>query len=228
MAERIIELNGAQRFIAGKMKNTNREYPQAVTCFDVDMTRLLDLKKQNDEAGIKVTVTAYIVKAYSMALRKNPLMNSRYIDGKIHQYDEINVGVAMAIDRGLIVPVVKRAETKSCKQISDEIKEFREKNRTGQLTMDDMAGGTCTLSSLGSGRNDIVLPMLNDDQCVMLGAGSIKKKPVVLEDGSIAAREIMNMSCTTNHCVVYGAEVGKFCGDMAEILENADEYLGNR
>ena len=88
-----------------------------------------------------------------------------------------------------------------------------------------MSGATCTISSLGNGKNDIVLPMLNDDQCVMLGAGSVKKKPVVLEDGSIAARDIMNMSCTTNHCIVYGSEVGKFCIDIAEILENAEKYL---
>lgn len=225
MGEQIVAMNPAQKFIAKKMKETNMNHPQAVTCFDVDMTALLDLKKRHRDAGRNITITAYLVKAYYIALSRNPLMNSRWIKDEIHQYDEFNVGIAMAIDRGLIVPVVKNTERKSCDEISDEIRSFKEKNSAGRLTMDDMSGATCTISSLGNGKNDIVLPMLNDDQCVMLGAGSVKKKPVVLEDGSIAARDIMNMSCTTNHCIVYGSEVGKFCIDIAEILENAEKYL---
>ena len=122
--------------------------------------------------------------------------------------------------------MVKNAEGKSCDEISDEIRLFwKEKNSAGQLTLDDMSGATCTISSLGNG-NDIVLPMLNDDQCVMLGAGSVKKKPVVLEDGSIAARDIMNMSWHDKS--LYSIRIRrwrKFCIDIAEILENAEKYL---
>lgn len=225
MGEHIIAMNPAQKFIAKKMRETNNNHPQAVTCFDVDMTALLQLKEKHKAQGRNVTITAYLVKGYQIALSRNPLMNSRWINNEIHQYDEFNVGIAMAMDRGLIVPVVKNVETKSCEQISDEIKIFKEKNANGKLTMDDMVGATCTISSLGNGKNDIVLPMLNDDQCVMFGAGSIRKKPVALENGDIVARDIMNMSCTTNHCIVYGSEVGKFCIDVAEILENAEKYL---
>lgn len=225
MGEHIVAMNPAQKFIARKMKETNNNHPQAVTCFDVDLTALLDLKQKHKVKGQNITITAYLVKAYQIALSKNFLMNSRWINNEIHRYDEFNVGIAMAMNRGLIVPVVKNVEVKSCKEISDEIRLFKDKNYSGQLTMDDMSGATCTISSLGNGKNDIVLPMLNDDQCVMLGAGSIKKRAVVLEDGSIVARDIMNMSCTTNHCIVYGSEVGQFCIDIAEILENAEKYL---
>lgn len=226
MGETVVKLTPAQKFIAKKMKQVNTECPQAVTAFDVDMTNLLALKKKQDEAGNKITITAYMIKAFALALQKSPIMNSRFIDNQIHMFDEFNVGVAMAVPRGLIVPVIKNVENKSCSTISQELKGLKEKFANNNLTADDMAGGTCTISSLGNGKNDLVLPMINEDQCVMLGVGSTKKKPVVMEDGSIVARDIVNISCTSNHCIVYGAEVGKFCADIAEIIENADKYLG--
>lgn len=225
MGKTVVKLNPAQKFIAGKMKQVHSENPQAVTAFDVDMTNLLALKKKHESEGSKITVTAYIVKAYVLALLRSPLMNSRYIDNEIHMYDEVNVGIAMAVPRGLIVPVIRNAESKSCSTISKELKELKEKFKNNQLSSDDMTEGTCTISSLGNGKNDLVLPIINENQCVMLGVGSTKKKPVVMEDGSIQARDIANISCTSNHCIVYGAEVGKFCSDIAEIIENADKYL---
>ncbi len=225
MGEKIVKLTPAQRFIAKKMKETVVNSPQATTCFDVDMGPVMALKEKLKAEGKNVTVAAFLVKAVALAVKENPKMNSRFINGEIHMYDEVNVAMAMAVPNGLIVPVIKNADTKDLVAISQDIKTLKEKVDAGKLGPEDMQGGTCSLTSLGNGRNDIVLPIVNDDITLLLGAGSTHKKPVVLDDDTIGIKNIANFSCNTNHCVMYGAEVGKFCTDFAEILENAEEKL---
>lgn len=214
-----------QRFIANKMKETVANNPQAVTCFDVEMGPIFDLKKKLEADGSKVTVAALLIKAASVALMKQPIMNSRFIDGEIHVYDEVNMGVAMAIPRGLIVPVIRNTEKKSCREISDELKEIKRKFESNSLTPEDMQGATATITSLGPGKNHICLPILNGDQTLMVGAGSTRRLPAEMDDGTIGIKEFMNISITSNHCIVYGAEVSEFCSVLGEIIEKASDYI---
>lgn len=225
MAEKIIKMTPMQKYNAKIMRETVVNNPQATSLFDADMGPLFALKKKYTESGEKYTVTTFLVKVLALAMKKSPDLNSRFVNNEIHVYDEINIGVATATHKGLIVPVIKNADLKTLKQITEEISSFRERFQKNKITIDDLQGGTVTISSLSSGRCDAMLPILNNNECLIIGVPRTKKIPVVLEDGKIVVKDIAKISVAINHCITYGTPSVAFANDFAEIIENIENYM---
>jgi pyruvate/2-oxoglutarate dehydrogenase complex dihydrolipoamide acyltransferase (E2) component len=154
-------------------------------------------------------------------LKEHPIINSSLIDNEIKIWEEINIGVAVAVEEGLIVPVVKNADRKSLVEISKEARALAEKARAGKLMPDDVAGGTFTITNLGAfgGGYGFGTPIINQPQAAILGTGAITERPVVRQ-GQIVIRPIMAYSFTFDHRVLDGAPAGRFMAALTQLLEN--------
>jgi pyruvate dehydrogenase E2 component (dihydrolipoamide acetyltransferase) len=162
------------------------------------------------------------VKIVSLALRKHPMLNSTLSEDGIHILNQINIGVAIALDEGLIVPVVRDIDKKGLSEISKEIEEMVQKARDKSLTPEAVHGGTFTLTNLGMFGVDTFTPIINPPQCAILGVGRIVKKPVVINN-EIVIRSMMCLSLSFDHRIVDGAPAAKFLQTISQLI--AEPYL---
>ena len=208
------------------MVASKRISPHTYTVGEVDMTRIVRFRDQikhkfEREKGFKLTYTHFILHATIMALRAHPLMNSSVEDGKIIQKHSINLGVAVALDSGLIVPVIKNAEDKNLLGLARRSNELASAAQSKKLLPDDVQGGTFTVTNPGVFGNIFGLPIINQPQLGILGVGAIKKRPVAIDD-AIAIRSIMYLSLSYDHRVIDGALAARFVQKMRDSLENYD------
>ena len=176
---------------------------------------------RNDRRNTKLTRTTIamahvLIKACAESLKRNPELNSLLSDGNVHYFDQVNIGVAVSLKEGLIVPVVKQAGAKSIFEIALETDELADKARDGKLKPGDTAGGTFTISVLGS--VDGFTPILNAGQSAILGVGRSVNKPVV-KNGDIVVREMMTVSLTVDHQVIDGAVAAGFLRRLKQLVE---------
>jgi pyruvate dehydrogenase E2 component (dihydrolipoamide acetyltransferase) len=157
-----------------------------------------------------------LIKACAESLGRNPELNSVMSDGHILYFDQVNIGVAVALKEGLIVPVVRRADAKSVSEIAAKTTELVARARDGKLVPDDMVGGTFTISVLGV--VDVFTPILNAGQSAILGVGRSVDRTVV-KDGQVAVRETMTVSLTVDHQVIDGAVAAGFLRRLKQIVE---------
>jgi len=199
---------------------------------EIDMTEMLRLRnsllKKEEEIGLRISMTDLLVLVLSKAIRHVPLVNSSIVDHEIKIWEEIHMGVAVALEvgeygSGLIVPVVKNVERKSLAEISRSIKDLTAKARSGKLTLEEVTGGTITLTNTGPffPRWGMGTPILNQPQSVIVQTGGISDRPWV-KDGQLTVRPIMTMSITFDHRVLDGAPIGKFFSKIVELMENPD------
>jgi pyruvate dehydrogenase E2 component (dihydrolipoamide acetyltransferase) len=185
------------------------------------MTVLLEERKKYNQTNTgKITVTDILIYAVSKAILKNPNINSSLIDDKITTYEDINIGVAIAIDEGLLVPVIKQCNLKSINEISNELKLLSEKSKTRKLTMDEMTGGTFTITNLGMSGIDSFTAIINPPEAAILAVGATKKTPVVDENDNIVVRPICQFTITYDHRVLDGAPVAKFMCDVKSEIQS--------
>jgi pyruvate dehydrogenase E2 component (dihydrolipoamide acetyltransferase) len=170
---------------------------------------------------VSVTYTHAIVKAAALALAEHPRLNSTLEGDVIRLPDEVNVGVAVALDEGLIVPVVREADRKSLRQIAVEARELSEKARQGTLTVDEVTGGTFTVTTLGMYDVDVFTPIVNPPQCAILGVGRVKEVPA-FEGDRVVRRSVLNLSLSFDHRVVDGAPAAEFLRRVKYYLEHPD------
>jgi pyruvate dehydrogenase E2 component (dihydrolipoamide acetyltransferase) len=154
------------------------------------------------------------------ALRSHPVLNSTLSDGRIELLDEINIGVAVAAEEGLIVPVIKQADSKSLQEIDAELQELTKRARAGDLTLDDVSGGTLTISNLGMFGISNFRAIINPPEAAILAVGSIIQRPVVV-DGGIHIRPMMNITVSADHRILDGVAVAGFLQDLQAALEAA-------
>jgi pyruvate dehydrogenase E2 component (dihydrolipoamide acetyltransferase) len=206
-----------RKTIADHMRRSIAETAQLSFFVELDVTEAQRLRREHS-AGSDTTISLahVLTKACADALRRNPKLNSILAGGNVHYYDEINIGVAVSLDDGLIVPVVKGVESKDINQLATETTELAEKARDGALRSGDLAGGTFTISVLGS--VDGFTPILNAGQSAILGAGRSVEKPVVRR-GEVVAREMMTVSLTVDHQVIDGAVAAAFLRRLQQIVE---------
>jgi pyruvate dehydrogenase E2 component (dihydrolipoamide acetyltransferase) len=169
--------------------------------------------------GFKVTYTEVIVKAVAKALREYPRLNSSLTETGLVEHPEVNVGVAVALDDGLIVPVVRNADGKSLLEIARTVKDLGERARKNQLSRDDLTGGTFTVTNLGTLGVETFTPIINWPECAILGVGRIAERAVV-RDGQIVARPTMWLSLTFDHRIVDGAPAAQFLSRVQRLLES--------
>jgi pyruvate dehydrogenase E2 component (dihydrolipoamide acetyltransferase) len=196
-----------------------REAPHFFLLREVDASQLLQWHKAIQKVdGPKITVTDLLVKLSAVSLRKHPAINSKYQDGKIHLLPEINVGIAAAVDDGLVVPVICQADFLDVAQIAQTRARLVQKAREKRLRPEDISGGTFTISNLGMYGVDAFLAVLNSPQSAILAVGRIVEK-VVPVNGLIAIRPMMSISLSFDHRTVDGARGAQFLDTLARLIE---------
>ncbi|MGB7999975.1 MAG: dihydrolipoamide acetyltransferase family protein, partial [Anaerobacillus sp.] len=219
-----IPVTGVRRAIANNMLRSKHEAPHAWTMVEVDVTSLVeyrngikdDFKKKE---GYGLTFFAFFVKAVVEALKEFPQMNSMWAGDKIVQKKDINISIAVGTDESLFVPVIKNADEKSIKGIAREVKELAQKAKTGKLKGEEMQGGTFTVNNTGSFGSVQSMGIINHPQAAILQVESIVKRPVVMNNGMIAVRDMVNLCLSLDHRVLDGMICGKFLARVKENLE---------
>jgi 2-oxoglutarate dehydrogenase E2 component (dihydrolipoamide succinyltransferase) len=222
----IIDMSTMRKTIAERMVESKRVSPHTYTVAEVDMTRIVDFRERfkrkfEQERGFKLTYTPFVLHATVLALKAFPLVNSSLRDDKIIQKKFINLGVAVALETGLIVPVIKQAEEKNLLGLARSAAELAEKAKNKKLMPDDVQGGTFTVTNPGVYGNIFGFPIINQPQLGILGVGAIKKRPVVIND-AIAIRSIMYISLSYDHRVIDGSLSARFVQHIRNSLENYD------
>jgi pyruvate dehydrogenase E2 component (dihydrolipoamide acetyltransferase) len=217
------------------MVESKRTSPHVHTVFKVDMTRIVKLRekeksKYEQRNGVKLTYMPFITRAAIAALRKHPIVNGS-IEGEAVRYNKnINIGIAVALDWGLIVPVIKQSEEKNFLGIARAIVDVADRARGKKLAPDEISGGTFTLTNSGIFGEQFGMPIINQPQSAILGIGGLNKEAAVLTDkdgnDSIAIRSIQRFTLGFDHRIVDGADAGKFMSDFKAYLENWAEDIG--
>ncbi len=220
----IIPLKGMRRAIAEHMHRSLSESAQLTAMGEIDMTELIKLRKgllaREDVIGTRITYTDMFVFVAAKVLKEKPMVNSSLIGNEIKVWEDINIGVAVALGEGLIVPVVKNADQKSLVEISQSLKTLAEKAREGKLMPDEVTGGTFTITNLGAAGAGwrFETAIINQPETAILGTGGVTDRAVV-RDGQIVIRPIMTYSFTYDHRVIDGALAVQFMARVIELLE---------
>lgn len=220
--EKIIPVDGIRKIIAERMSYSVHTAPHVTLTTEIDMTEMLVLRSQlNTKAlnGEKISVTDLIVKVVALALEKHPMVNATFEDGQIKLWADVNIGIAVATEKGLIVPNIKETNRKSLLQVSREAKDLITRAREGKLKPDEMTGGTFTVTNLGMFDIDAFTPIINQPESAILGVGRMLEKPVV-RDGQIVIRTMMALSLSFDHRVLDGAPAAEFLKTIKLLLEN--------
>jgi 2-oxoisovalerate dehydrogenase E2 component (dihydrolipoyl transacylase) len=223
-----IPVTGIRKAIATNMLRSKHEAPHAWTMMEVDVTNLVEYRNTikddfKQKEGFNLTFFAFFVKAVAQALKEFPQINSMWAGDKIIQKKDININIAVATDDALFVPVIKHADEKTIKGIAREITELAGKVRKGQLKSEDMTGGTFTVNNTGSFGSVQSMGIINYPQAAILQVESIVKRPVVMNNGMIAVRDMVNLCMSLDHRVLDGLVCGRFLQRVKEILENTSK-----
>jgi pyruvate dehydrogenase E2 component (dihydrolipoamide acetyltransferase) len=226
----VVPVRGVRRAVAEKMTKAKRLIPHAYHLEEVDLTELLRLherlKAEAERRGVRLTVLPFFVRAVAQALREYPMLNSEYDDEKnvIVVKKEINIGVAVDTDQGLVVVVVRNADKKGILELAREIGSLAEKARAGKLDIQDVRGSTFTISNIGAVGGLGGLSILNYPEAAIMAVGRARKKPWVVGD-RIEVRDIALVAVSFDHRVVDGAYVARFVNKVKELLERPEALL---
>jgi len=221
----IIPVSGARKVIGERMAESLRRSPQATMTTRADMSELIALKGYYAEKGYKVTLTEIFVKIVGIALESNLIINSSIEDGKLYIYQSVNIGVGVGTEKGLFVPVIKNVDKKSILEISNELKELSGKIRESNISIDDMTGGTFTISNMGMFDVDIVTPIINPPEAAILSIGATRNEVIAAEDGTIVIKPLTTLSFTADHAVMDGLIAVRFLEFLKGIMKNPTKYL---
>ena len=215
-----------RKAIAEHMHRSLSVAAQVTIMGEIEMTEMIKFREtlmaQAEASNTRITYTDIFVFAAAKALKEHPIINSTLIDNEIKLWEDINIGVAVALDDGLIVPVIKNADQKSLAEISQARAALVEKARAGKLVPDEVTGGTFTISNLGAletGGYRFETVIINQPESVILGTGRTTDR-VVARDGQIVIRPIMTYYLTYDHRVIVGAVAAEFIATLAKLLEN--------
>ncbi|MFA9473352.1 MAG: 2-oxoglutarate dehydrogenase complex dihydrolipoyllysine-residue succinyltransferase [Filomicrobium sp.] len=228
--EERVRMSRLRQTIARRLKDAQNTAAMLTTFNDVDMTVVMEIRNQykglfEKRHGVRLGFMGFFIKACIQALREIPAVNAE-IDGQDLIYKNYyHIGVAVGSEKGLVVPVVRESETMSIAQIEGTIAEFGKRARSGQLTIEEMQGGTFTISNGGVYGSLLSTPILNAPQSGILGMHRIEQRPVVMKDGSIAARPMMYLALSYDHRVVDGKEAVTFLVRVKECLEDPQRFV---
>ncbi|MCX6994895.1 MAG: dihydrolipoamide acetyltransferase family protein [Chlamydiae bacterium] len=214
-----IKIMGLRKQIADNMIRAYREIPHAALITDIDVTDLLEEISQLKKQGTKITITSFVVKAMAKAIVDYPLLNASVEDEYMIIKHAVNIGIAVGIEHGVIVPVVRHTERKTLKQIAEEVVLLSARARNGELHNEDVKEGTITLTNFGMTGIRSGLPIIRYPECAILGMGAIIKKPVVIED-RIVIRSIIEITVSFDHRLLDGIYGCGFISKIKELLES--------
>jgi pyruvate dehydrogenase E2 component (dihydrolipoamide acetyltransferase) len=218
-----------RKVIAEKLSRSHVTAAHVTITTSVDMTEAMALREGlapeiERKAGTGVSYTDIIVKVVSGVLKEYPVLNSTLEGDKIKLFVDINIGVAVALEDSLIVPVVHSADRKSLAEITTYLNEKIEKVRRGQLSVDEVTGGTFTVSNLGIYDVEVFTPIINPPECAILGVGKIIQKPWVVND-KVTIRPMATLSLSFDHRIIDGAKAAAFLQTLKENLQKPEALV---
>ena len=227
--EEIVPMRPIRKKIAEHMVLSRRTSAHVTTVFQVDMTRVVEIYRREKERfekkeNTRLTYTPFFVRAAMDGLRRFPILNSSVAGDNIVYKKDIHMGIAVALEWGLIVPVIRHAGEKSFLGLTRAVNDLADRARTKKLTVDEVQGGTFTITNFGLFGSLFAMPIINQPQVAILGVGSIAKVPVVIND-AIAIRSIAHLSLSYDHRVIDGAVADQFMAAVKRYLENWEEEL---
>ena len=225
----VIPLAGIRRTTAERLGAIWSQAPHVTEGIEVDFTALQAARTANAEAwrnayGVAPTLNDFVLKATAEALKANPQLNAALIDDAIHQYSDINLGVAIDIESGLVVPVVRNVDTLGVVALAGKVRELADRARNGKLGLDDFTDGTFSVTNLGGLGVDWFTPVLNPPQCAILGVGRVRQAAVVA-DRSIQFRDVATLVLTFDHRAIDGAPCARFLADLRARIEDPSQLL---
>jgi 2-oxoglutarate dehydrogenase E2 component (dihydrolipoamide succinyltransferase) len=235
LAGELVPMTPMRRKIAERMVESRRTSAHVHTIFKVDMTRIVKFREKarkgwEERHGAKLTFMPFIAKALMHGIRKKPVVNSSVVGDAIQYHKNINIGIAVALEWGLIVPVVKGAENLSFVGLQRAISDLGERARTKKLVPNEVQGGTVTITNPGIYGPQFGTPIIVQPQVAILGMGGIFKEPVVVTDAdgndSIAVRHIIRLVLGYDHRIIDGADADQFMVAVREYLEGFNEDIG--
>ena len=220
-----VPVSQMRKVIARRLSDSLFTAPHFFLTMEINMDKVNEARKTiNADGNVKISVNDFIVKAVAGALRKNPQVNSSWLGDKIRYNHHIHVGIAVAIEDGLIVPVVKFADNKSLSHISAEVKQLADKAKNKKLQPNEFEGNTFTISNLGMFGIDQFTAIINPpDACILAVGGS--KETVIVENGQMKVATVMKVTLSCDHRVVDGAVGASFLKTLKELLENPIKLL---
>jgi pyruvate dehydrogenase E2 component (dihydrolipoamide acetyltransferase) len=210
----VIALKGIRKTIADHMMQSLRESAQLTLTTEADVSAAADLRAHLGRE-VEFTYTDLMVHAVARTLRRHPRLNSCIADGAIRLLEQVNIGVAVALDEGLIVPVIHNADRKTLREIAAESKDLGARARQGKLRLEEVEAGTFTITNLGTYGVDAFTPIINHGQAAILGLGRIIERPAIYR-GEITRRSMMTLSLTFDHRIVDGAPAAAFLQSLIE------------
>lgn len=215
--------------IAEHMVISRETSVHVTTVFEVDMTRIVKLREKHKPAyaarGLNLTYMPFIFRGVVEGLRNHPILNSSVMDNQVIYKSQINLGMAVALDWGLLVPVIKNADELSLVGLARSVSDLAERARTKKLSPDDVSGGTFTVTNPGVFGSLFGTPIINQPQVAILGVGTLTKRPVVTDDDAIAIRHMMYLALSFDHRVIDGATADRFMGGLKSFLQEFPESL---
>ncbi len=215
--------------IAEHMVASRRTSAHVTTIHKVDMTKVARMRDRHkadfqSNYGMSLTYLPFVVRATVVGLRTYPLLNAAIEGNNIIHHNEINIGIAVALENGLIVPVIRQADEKNVLGLQRSIVDLATRARSRQLKPDEVQGGTFSITNFGGFGSVIATPIINQPQVAILGVGAVEKTPVVIDD-AIAIRSIMYLSLSFDHRLIDGALADQFTAKVKQVLENWSEEV---
>ena len=233
--DELVPMTRMRSIIAQRMVDSKRTSAHVHTVFKIDMSRIVRLRekeksKYEQRNGVKLTYMPFISRAVIATLRKMPIVNASMEGDAIRYHKNINLGIAVALDWGLIVPVIRQAEDKSFLGIARAIVDLAERARSKKLKPEEVGSGTFTITNPGIFGEQFGTPVINQPESAILGVGGLFKEPTVVTDengsDSIAIRSIIRLTLGFDHRIIDGADAGKFMAELKKYLENWSEDIG--
>ena len=222
----VVKLSGMRKVVAERMLQSHTEIPPVTQNTKVDVTALMQFRKSLAEtAGKKFSVNDLILKATAKVLRQHPEILVSYDNGQIIQRAHVNLGLAVALDGGLIVPVIRDADKMGLEELAAKAKDLATRAKDNQLTTDEYKGSTFSVSNLGMFGIETFTPIVNQPDAGILGVCAIQDELVMDDEGSISKHQIMRLSFTFDHRLIDGAVAAKFIMDLRDLLQSPMNIL---
>jgi len=221
-ADRVVPLTRMRETIARRMSESKQQAPHFYVTMAIDMDKAMELRANLNQLGdgqVKVSVNDMVIKATAIALLKHPYLNATFEGNAIRIHGAVHMAVAVALDDGLITPVIRDAHAKSLLQISQEARALAEAARAGTLRPEQYQGGTFTISNLGMFGVEEFAAIINPPQAAILAVGAVQEQPVV-RNGQLTVGKVMRVTVSADHRVADGAQVALFLQELKNVLEN--------
>ncbi len=223
-----IPLVGMRKAIYDNMAKSHAQVVPVTLVIEVDMTGVARLREEKlagwDREGIRPTINDFVLKAAAMALTEDRRLNASLAEGELRVWREINIGIAVAVEDGLVVPVIRNADAKSLLEIAREARELAERARARKLTPQDLEGATFTVTNLGAFGITVFTPIIPLPQIAILGVGAMEGRPVIRE-GQVVPRQVMNLCLVFDHRAIDGAQAAQFLQKVKITLEAPSAFL---